>query len=70
MMLPPYTSNPIIPSQDYLPGNLTGYYRHVATLYVNCDKPYYVIKFCTLALEAFKDEQVNLYYFSQFQHLC
>ncbi|CAG8533571.1 2729_t:CDS:10 [Diversispora eburnea] len=56
MILPPYTSNPIIPSQDYLPGNLTGYYRHVATLYLNCQQHFYVIKFCTLALESFKDE--------------
>ncbi|CAG8580228.1 5118_t:CDS:10, partial [Acaulospora colombiana] len=48
---------PIIPSQDYLPGNLTGYYRHVATLFENCEQSVYVIKFCTLALEAFKEDQ-------------
>ncbi|CAG8505921.1 7920_t:CDS:10 [Acaulospora morrowiae] len=57
MSLPSYTGEPIVPSQDYLPGNLTGYFRHVATLFENCEQPIHVIKFCKLALEAFNEEQ-------------
>ncbi|CAG8793048.1 19418_t:CDS:10, partial [Cetraspora pellucida] len=57
MALPPYTAGPIIPSQDYIPGNLTAYYRHVAVLYENCEQPIYVINFCKLALDAFSNEQ-------------
>ncbi|CAG8502835.1 18339_t:CDS:10 [Dentiscutata erythropus] len=57
MTLPSYTAGPIIPSQDYIPGNLTAYYRHVAVLYENCEQPLHVINFCKLALEAFSNEQ-------------
>ncbi|CAG8588721.1 10102_t:CDS:2, partial [Scutellospora calospora] len=57
MTLPSYTAGPIIPSQDYIPGNLTAYYRHVAVLYENCEQPLHVINFCKLALEAFSSEQ-------------
>ncbi|CAG8612586.1 18287_t:CDS:10, partial [Racocetra fulgida] len=60
MTLPPYTAGPIIPSQDYIPGNLTAYYRHVAVLYENCEQPIHVINFCKLALDAFSNEQLRI----------